>query len=635
MKNSGWVASLFAAAVCLAQGPVPAGNEAKPADEKAKAVSEAKAKQNARRFENSATIITFVDRYGKLTGRLGERALYDQTALSPDGKRIAVIKEDLPNESADLFILDVETGASTRLTTSAKTEFVMGPVWSPDSKRIAYTTIRSGQEGIYLRAANGEGPEEQVYKNPGAFLNLSDWSADGRFLAFAKSDLKGGNLYTLPLSGTEHNPAEVVHSELRMFEPRFSPDGRYLSYIVLDQANKAEVFVRPVDSAAGGGPWQISDGASSPAFWRRDGKALFYVARDQSVMSSEVSTSPAFTFKKPEVLYRQQSAVPDNIAYISADGDRFVVLPRPRGPQLQQITIFNREGQMVKKVGEPARYSPPAFSPDATRLLVTKMDLKTSQQDLWTIDIATGKSTQITKDTFPRISAIWSRDGRHVLYSSMRNGDFGIYRIPSDGTGSEEFLFQYTPGAGLVLSDVSPDGKSLICESGGVILTVPLTGSDAKARTAIETLREEFDDSTGRVSPDGRFLLFRSDEKQAERFEVYVRPFDPSTGKAGEQKWQISKDGAAAMLHWRNDGKEVFFRGLDLDSNDLRVMAAEVSTSPAFHTDAPKMLFKLPGPLSGTLGSVTSDGQQFVFAINVPAGKPDANTPTADSRHLP
>jgi Tol biopolymer transport system component len=622
MKNSGWVAILLAiASVSFAQGPAPAGSETKPADDKAKAVAEAKAKQNARRFENNATIITFVDRYGKQTGRVGEKALYDATVLSPDGKRIAVIKEDLPNESADLFIFDVETGASTRLTTSAKTEFVMGPVWSPDNKRIAYTTIRSGQEGIYLRAANGQGPEEEVYKNPGAFLNLSDWSADGRFLAFAKSDLKGGNLYILPLSGTESNPAEVLHSDLRTFEPRFSPDGHYLAYIVVDQANKAEVFVRPVDSAAGTGPWQISDGASSPAFWRRDGKALFYLARDQSVMMSEVSTSPAFTFKKPEMLYRQQSAVPDRIAYIGADGDRFVVLPRPRGPQLQQITVYNREGQVVKKVGEPGLYSAPAFSPDGARLLVTKNDLKTSQQDLWTIDIASGKSTQITNDTLPRFASKWSLDGRQILYSSMRNGDFGIYRRPADGTGSEEFLFQYTPGASLTLSDVSPDGKSLICDSGGVILTVPLTMSDPKARTAIETLREEFDDDTGRVSPDGRFLLFRSDEKQAERFEVYVRPFDPSTGKVGEQKWQISKDGAGAMLHWRNDGKEVFFRGLDLDTNDLRVMAAEVSAGPEFHAGAPRMLFKLPGPLSGNLGNIRSDGQQFVFAINVPATK--------------
>ncbi len=608
MKNSSRIAIAFAAAsLCVAQGPAPAGSDVKPTDDKAKAVAEAKAKANARRFENDATIITFVDRYGKQTGKVGEKALYDGTVLSPDGKRIAVIKEDQANESEDLFILDVETGASTRLTTSAKTEFVMGPVWSPDSQRIAYTTIRSGQEGIYLRAANGQGPEEQVYKNPGAFLNLSDWSADGRFLAFAKSDLKEGNLYILPLGDSEHKPVQVLHTDQRVFLPRFSPDGRYLAYVVLDQASKVEVFVRPVDAAADTKPWQISDGASSMPFWSRDGKALYYVARDQSVMAAEVGTSPEFTFKKPEVLYRQQSAVPDRIAYISADGDRFVVLPRPRGPQLQQITIFNREGQVVKKVGEPGRYSAPSFSPDATRLLVTKHDLKTSQEDLWTIDLATGKSTQITNDTFPRFDAMWWPDGQQVTYSSMRNGDFAIYRKASDGTGGEEILFQYTAGAGLFLSDISPDGRSLICESGSVILTVPLTGSDPKSRTAIETLREEFDDETGRISPDGRFLLFRSDEKQAERYEVYLRPFDPAAGKVGDRKLQVSKDGAEAMLHWRNDGKEVFFRGLNLDSNDLYVMAAEVGTSPEFHAGPPKMLFKLPGPVKENLGNISRD----------------------------
>src|SRR5580700_3586410 len=124
MKNSGRIAFVFAAAsLCVAQGPAPAASDGKPTDDKAKAVAEAKAKKNAQRFENEATIITFLDRYGKQTGKVGEKALYDETALSPDGKHIAVIKEDLANESADLFILDVESGASTRLTTSVKTEF--------------------------------------------------------------------------------------------------------------------------------------------------------------------------------------------------------------------------------------------------------------------------------------------------------------------------------------------------------------------------------------------------------------------------------------------------------------------------------------------------------------------------------
>jgi len=620
MKNFDRIAIVFAAAsLCLAQSPAPVAGQELSADAKSKAAAEARAKRNAQAFENRATVIAFYDRSGKRVGSVGERALYDETILSPDRKRVAVVKEDLANESADLWVMDAATGATTRLTTSARTEFVMGPVWSPDGSRLAYVTILAGQEGIYVRAANGQGTAELLYKNPGAFLNLSDWSSDGRFLSFAKSDLSGGTLFTLPLvGGGERKPVEIFHSDLRMFGPRFSPDGRFLSYIVLDKANRGEVFVRPVD-AAGGGPWQISDGSFSMAFWRRDGKELYYLARDQSVMVAEVSTSPSFSFTKPKVLFRQPSAVPDRMAYVSADGERFLALPPPRGPQLQQITIFDREGKVVKKVGEPGRYSQPSFSPDAARLLVMKGDLQTGQQDLWTIDIATGQSVRITDSTLPKVNPTWSPDGKHILYVSMRDGDWPVYRRAADGTGGEELLFRYTPGAGVGLTDISRDGKLLVCESGGVILAVPLTESDPLARKAIETLREEFDDSLGRLSPDGKFMAFRSDEAQPERFEVYVRPLDASTGMVGDAKWQASKDGVNGMLHWRGDGQEIFFRGMDLNTNELHVMSVEVSTTPTFRAGTPKLLFKLPGPQGGNLGNISRDGQRFVFAVNVPA----------------
>jgi Tol biopolymer transport system component len=587
---------------------------------KSKEVAEARAKRNAQTFQNSATTIVFYDRYGKKTGPIGERALYGNVILSPDSKRLAAIKRDLENESTDLWVMDAETGAPTRITKSARTEFVFAPVWSPDSKRIAYVTIRAGQEGAYIRDANGQGSEELLYKHPGAGMNLSDWSQDGRYVTFSISDLKGGTLYILPLKDNpEPKPIEIFHGDLQIFGPKFSPDGRFLSYAMFDnKASKSEVYVRPVDSAPGGGPWQISDGAFSMGFWRRDGKELYYLARDQSVMVSDVSTSPGFTFTKPKVLFRQEAAVPDRFASVSANGDRFVALPPPRGPQLQQITIFNREGQVLKKVGEPGLYSQPSFSHDGSRLVVTKGDLKTGQQDLWTIDIATGKSTQITNDTQFKGNAMWSPDGKHILYSSTRKGDWGIYRRASDGTGGEELLFQYTPGAFLGLTDISPDGTFLICD-GGIILTVPLTGSDPQARKAIETLREEFFDDVGRLSPDGKFIAYRSDEAKPERFEVYVRPYDKATGMPGEQKWQVSKDGVGAMLHWRADGKEIFFRGMDLDSNDLKVLSVEVATTPTFHAGTPKLLFKLPGPLGGNLGNISRDGQRFVFAINVPA----------------
>lgn len=495
MKNADRIAIVVAAALlycaCL---PVRAAAQELSAEAKDKATAEARAKRNALQFENNARTIVFYDRAGTRTGTLGERALYGETIMSPDRSRVAVIKNDLANESADLFILDVATGASTRLTTSARTEFVMAPVWSPDGSRIAYVTILKGQEGIYVRPSNGQGTPELLFKNPGAFLNLSDWSLDGRFLTYAFSDLSGGNLYTLPLDGgADRKPTQIAHSDLRMFAPKFSPDGRFLSYIVIDKENRPEVFVRSLDPAATAGPWQISEGAQSEAYWRRDGKELYYLSRDQSVMVAEVSTSPTFSFSKPKVLFKQQASVPDRLGNVSADGERFLALPPPRGPQLQQITIFDRRGEVLQKVGDPGLYGGPAFSPDGTRLLVTKNDRQTAQSDLWTIELASGKQTRLTNDTLPKVNPLWSPDGKYIYYASFRNGDFPVYRRLADGTGDEELVFRYTPGAFVGLSDFSPDGKFLICESGGVIMVVPLTG-DAASRKEIEFLREEFTD---------------------------------------------------------------------------------------------------------------------------------------------
>src|SRR5262249_39722943 len=158
---------------------------------------------------------------------------------------------------------------------------------------------------------------------------------------------------------------------------KFSPDGKYLSYVMLDKANKGDVFVRSVDPAAGAEAQQISDGSFSQAFWRRDGKELYYVARDRSVMVSDVTTAPKLSFSKPKVLSRPAPAVPDRVADMSADGERSLALPPARGPQLQQLTIFNRKGDVLQKVGEPGRYAAPSFSPDGARLLVSKNDLQT------------------------------------------------------------------------------------------------------------------------------------------------------------------------------------------------------------------------------------------------------------------
>jgi Tol biopolymer transport system component len=585
-----------------------------------------RARQNALNFENNATVMSFYDRAGKQVGRaFGERALYEDTILSPDRTRVALIKDDQDNESADLYVLELGSGKNTRLTTSKKTEFVQSPVWSPDGKQLAYVEIRDGAEGVYRRSADGTGPEELLYKNPGAFLDLADWSRDGRYMSFAKSDLGGGTLFVLPLAeGEARQPREIFRSEMPLGTPRFSPDGRYLSYIQNNpQIQRAEIFVRPLEGT--GAPRQISDGARSPAYWRSDGKELYYMARDFDVMAVQVNTSTAFEFAKPAVLFRQPDGVPLAIRDLSRDGERFLVMMPPRGPQLQQITIFDREGRTVSKVGQPGAYSVPSFSPDGSHLVVMHTDLKTGSNLIVNMDVATGKSIAINDDTHPGGGPIWSLDGKYILYTARRGSGtaiaMGAYRKAADGTGDEELLFRYTPGAGLQLTDISPDGKYLLCASGGVLLIVPLTGTDPLARKAIE-LRGEFSENAGRFSPDGKFIAYRSDEDDALKGEVYVRPFDAATGKPGDGKWRVSKDGVNAMIHWRADGKEIFFRGLNLENSDLLVMSAEVSAEQGFHTVAvPKVLFRVPGPLGGSLNNIRRDGQRFVFAVNVPVAK--------------
>ena len=126
----------------------------------------------------------------------------------------------------------------------------------------------------------------------------------------------------------------------------------------------------------------------------------------------------------------------------------------------------------MSTIGQPGFYNQPNLSPDGTRAVVMRNDPQSGNVDIWTIDLASGKGTPITNDALPQNAPIWSPDGKQVAYVSTKDGLSGIYRKAADGTGEAELLFQYTPGAGMVLTDWSPDGKFLTFFT-GVIVVVP------------------------------------------------------------------------------------------------------------------------------------------------------------------
>jgi len=597
--------------------------------------------RDAQQFENQARVLTVFDREGKVVTTVGERAIYSQPVFSPDRTRLAVIKVDLESDTVDLWVLDVATGNSTRITSNQKRneETATAPVWSPDGSQVAYVALRGGNEGLYRKAANGQGSEELLYQLPGAEIVLTDWSLGGRFLSYYSLQLGGNILYALPLEG-ERKPVELVRSPFQVLEARISPDNRFIAYRS-NETGKNEIFVRafnPTEAAlpaAAAGPWQVSnnEGGVGLIYWRQDGTELYYMGADRGVKAVSVSAAAAFEFGKPRTLFKLPNAVPVTgtpgaLGNIARDGQR-VVFAVPPAPVLRQITVFDRQGKVLSTVGEPGPYGQSTLSPDGTRLAIVRNDRDTGNQDIWSFDMQTGKGTPVTSDTLQDFGPIWFPDGNQVAYVSTRGNYSGIYRRAWNGTGSEELLFRNTPGAGMTLTDVSPDGKFVtFSSSGSVVYVVALTGSDPLAREAIEFSREEFDTGWGRFSPDSRFMAYTSNEADPERREVYVRRFDASTGAAAaEGKWQVSKDGAGMIL-WRGDGKEMCFAVPDLQTRGTLVMAVDVATTPTFQAGTPKLLFKLPGLFSGWNDgqrfNISRDGQRFVFVMPVPvqAGTP-------------
>jgi Tol biopolymer transport system component len=304
---------------------------------------------------------------------------------------------------------------------------------------------------------------------------------------------------------------------------------------------------------------------------------------------------------------------------VSRDGER-IVFSVPPVPPLRQLTVFDRQGKEVSRVGAPGVYVQPTVSPDGSKVAVMRTDPQSGNSDIWAFDIATGKGSAVTSDPLNENAPVWF-DNDRIAYTSTRGNYTSIYRKPWTGPGTEEQLFRYTAGAGMMLTDFSPDGKFAMVDGGGIVLAIPLTGTDPLKREAADFARSEFEAGAGRFSPDGRFVAFGANDTG--RIEVYVRPFDARTGEAaGEQKWQISNElGVIGGINWRSDGRELFYHVALNATNEIKVMAVDVTMAPEFKASTPRELFRLKGPLPGNPPQwkhITHDGQRFVFAVPLP-----------------
>ena len=223
----------------------------------------------------------------------------------------------------DIWIEDLARGVRTRLTSGKSTQD--SPVWSPDGSQIVFTSDRNGHFDLFRKSSDGAGNDEPLLASDDS-KGPTDWSADGRFIAFDRVGPKPGDRREVwAFSVPDRRAFPILQTVFNESSGRFSPDGHWLAYCS-DNSGRSEVYVRPFPER--GAAWRISvDGGTQPV-WRSDGKELFYVSADRRLMAVPVTMGNGLELGRIEALFEiplKSSASDIALFDVSAGVPRFLV----------------------------------------------------------------------------------------------------------------------------------------------------------------------------------------------------------------------------------------------------------------------------------------------------------------------
>jgi Tol biopolymer transport system component len=524
--------------------------------------------------------------------------------VSPVGRRLAFTA--VSGESAPrLFVRSLDSRDAIVIE---GTEGAKQPFWSPDGRSLGFfaggklmkVAVAGGVPVFICNAPDGKGgawsPTGTIVFGPDMiFEGLSRVSADGGPVQ--------------PATLVDYDGGENSHRW-----PVFLPDGiHFLFFVRASIDDRRGVYVARLD--------QPASTPGSPLF-RSESEAVFVAtsARERGVLLSaadgQLQARPFDAAARrlvgdPRTLPVAAGAnTPYHSAMLSASADLLATgaMPIPYGVRVGTVA---RDGTVVRmSKRQPQNW--PRLSPDGTRLARQIVDPVRGNPDIWVEDLRDGSSVRVTTATGSDLLPVWSPDGRRLAYGSGTFKERRLSLAAADGTGVLQEL--PCPGIHCEPTDWSVDGRFLIVNArsmgGGDVWSVSLEPGGAPRAI----LSEPFPEYDARLSPDGRWLVYVSEETGRPVVSVRALSGPPS-------RLVVSSDGGSQPV-WRRDGREILY--VD-HAGRLRGRPVQQRQPGGELTLGSATMLNVPLIGSGhwsTQYDVSRDGAQLYFLDRTPAPRP-------------
>ena len=296
--------------------------------------------------------LDWLNRDGTSTPLRATPARWLHPRFAPDGRRLAFDLFD--GTQYNVWTYDWSRDKLSRVT------FESGgyPVWTPDARRIVFTSAR-GIGSLYWQQVDGG--EAQRLTDSDRRHVAGSWDPSGRILAFTEYDTQSGApaIMLLRMEGdnaTGWRPAQPTTFITNADEPMFSPDGRWMAYVAREPGRgKVEVYVRPAPGRSGG-RWQVSsDGGNNPA-WSLTRRELIYATPDQRIMAVPYSFNPdSFHAEKPRLLpnSRFEARAVGRSFELHPDGNRVALLKALEAPAPDHVILVFNFSDTLRAIAPP------------------------------------------------------------------------------------------------------------------------------------------------------------------------------------------------------------------------------------------------------------------------------------------